>query len=66
MCDLCLRVCVLQAIDLPERFHYVVIFVTGETTQEPVNLEEDRCDGWEWVKWDSEVIPLLHAPTAFA
>jgi len=46
-----------NAIDLPSRFHYVVIFVTAETTAEPVNLEEDRCEGWEWVQWDAEDFP---------
>ena len=46
-----------NAVDLPNAYHYVVIFVLLRTTDEPQNLEPDKCEGWEWVRWDSNAFP---------
>ena len=29
----------------------VVPFVVGTCTEEPRNMEPDKCAGWEWVLW---------------
>lgn len=36
-------------------YHYVVGFVVGEVSAgaHPINTEPDKCEGWEWVPWDS-------------
>ncbi|KAF2019277.1 hypothetical protein BU24DRAFT_447815, partial [Aaosphaeria arxii CBS 175.79] len=36
--------------------HYVTVFVTavvseGSERKAPVNMEPNKCDGWEWVAW---------------
>lgn len=37
-------------------YHYVTIFMKGEIgtcgPSEPENKEPDKCEGWQWVKWD--------------
>ncbi|KAK3097818.1 hypothetical protein FSP39_013474 [Pinctada imbricata] len=39
-----------------ENYHYVTLFVQGEVDtsvkSEPENLEPDKCQGWEWRRWD--------------
>jgi 8-oxo-dGTP diphosphatase len=35
--------------------HYVTLFMVCERDgegEEPRNLEPEKCDGWEWVKWE--------------
>ncbi len=36
-------------------YHYIVGFVVGEVVAgaHPINTEPDKCEGWEWVPWDS-------------
>jgi 8-oxo-dGTP diphosphatase len=49
-----------NAIDLDKNYHYVTGFVVcnaGE--QEPTNLEPNKCDGWEWRKWDQNAPDAL-------
>ncbi|KAL4228180.1 hypothetical protein ACF0H5_013614 [Mactra antiquata] len=48
---------VVNAVDLPNDYHYVTIFMKGEIDpssplQEPQNLEPDKCEGWFWCKWN--------------
>ncbi|MCO5547796.1 hypothetical protein L7F22_001248 [Adiantum nelumboides] len=55
---------VTNTIMLKERrpWHYVTIFMQGELldpTQEPQNLEPDKCHGWEWVEWPSIPEPVF-------
>ena len=44
--------CLDNAVARAERYHYVVAFVLCETSDEPANLEPDKCAGWRWVRWD--------------
>jgi len=46
-----------NAIDTSKAYHYVVIFTRCVTSDEPRNLEEDKCEGWQWVRWDSAEFP---------
>ncbi|KAK7115845.1 hypothetical protein V1264_001648 [Littorina saxatilis] len=52
---------VLNVVIPDENYHYVEFFVQGHVdTQhgsEPINVEPDKCDGWEWVDWDT-FLPL--------
>ncbi|KAI3844937.1 hypothetical protein MKX03_019312 [Papaver bracteatum] len=47
-------------LDEPKPSHYITIFMRGklvDSQQEPQNLEPNKCDGWDWYKWDDENIP---------
>ncbi len=35
--------------------HYITIFVRGETVDEPVNMEPEKCEGWEYFAFPSDV-----------
>lgn len=39
--------------------HYVTIFMKGSVAndKEPMNLEPNKCEGWQWIPWD-EVIRM--------
>lgn len=42
--------------------HYVIIILEAELvdpSQEPQNVEPDKCDGWEWVEWPSVPKPVF-------
>ncbi|MEM1178009.1 MAG: NUDIX hydrolase [Acidobacteriota bacterium] len=40
--------------------HYVTLFVQAVGwSGEPKNLEPDKCDGWEWHRWDALPEPLF-------
>jgi 8-oxo-dGTP diphosphatase len=44
-----------NSIDLEKNYHYVTGFVVLDATgQEPRNMEPEKCDGWEWRRWDLE------------
>ena len=46
-----------NAIDLAKNYHYVTGFVVCNAgTQEPVNSEPNKCDGWEWRRWDRNAV----------
>ncbi|VDI34532.1 nucleotide triphosphate diphosphatase NUDT15-like isoform X1 [Mytilus galloprovincialis] len=50
---------VVNGIVEKENYHYVTVFVQGEVDtavqSEPVNLEPDKCEGWQWLDWDNFV-----------
>lgn len=42
--------------------HYVTIFlrsVPAEVEQVPVNMEPEKCDGWDWYEWSRLPHPLF-------
>jgi len=40
--------------------HYITIFVLADHTDgEPETLEPEKCEKWEWVKWDKLPEPLF-------
>jgi 8-oxo-dGTP diphosphatase len=43
----------VNAVDTADDYHYVVPFMVCETADEPVNVEPDKCEGWEWADWAS-------------
>ena len=46
-----------NSIDLNKNYHYITGFVVLDAgNQEPKNLEPNKCDGWEWRRWDIEEI----------
>eukprot|EP00747_Dinoflagellata_sp_TGD_P208566 gnl/TRDRNA2_/TRDRNA2_82034_c0_seq1.p1 gnl/TRDRNA2_/TRDRNA2_82034_c0~~gnl/TRDRNA2_/TRDRNA2_82034_c0_seq1.p1 ORF type:complete len:166 (+),score=32.43 gnl/TRDRNA2_/TRDRNA2_82034_c0_seq1:69-566(+) len=57
-CDSVMLSTIDNAIDVDKGYHYVVIFTLCETRDEPQNLEEDKCSGWEWVPWDTDAFPM--------
>ena len=44
---------------IDEDNHWITVFMRAEVTRatQPVNLEPDKCEGWEWVKWDGVGMP---------
>lgn len=44
---------VVNGVKVTEDYHYVTLFVRGEVDTEPENLEPDKCEGWQWVDWDT-------------
>lgn len=41
--------------------HYVTLFVVGvrdDESQVPEVLEKEKCEGWEWIKWE-ELVELV-------
>ena len=33
-------------------YHYVTIFMVADAVGDEIkNMEPDKCEGWEWVKW---------------
>ncbi|XP_038069111.1 nucleotide triphosphate diphosphatase NUDT15-like [Patiria miniata] len=47
---------VINAVIEEDNFHCVVIFMKGEIDptqqKEPINMEPNKCEGWEWWDWD--------------
>ena len=39
--------------------HYVTLFVVADCEGEPELKEPDRCEGWQWFKWDELPAPLF-------
>ncbi|XP_078701946.1 nucleotide triphosphate diphosphatase NUDT15-like isoform X2 [Branchiostoma floridae x Branchiostoma belcheri] len=48
---------VVNGIQLSENYHYITIFMQAEVDtshrEEPVNLEPEKCEGWDWYAWDN-------------
>ncbi|EGD83387.1 MutT/nudix family protein [Salpingoeca rosetta] len=57
------HVATVNSIDKTSNYHYVVPFVAAETSGEPVAMEKDKCDAWEWRRWSDLPQPLF-APLA--
>mmetsp|Transcript_23095 Transcript_23095/g.61553 ORF Transcript_23095/g.61553 Transcript_23095/m.61553 type:complete len:197 (+) Transcript_23095:2051-2641(+) len=47
----------VNAVDAGIGYHYVCSILLCETTDEPVNTEPNKNEGWEWVQWDAEDFP---------
>ncbi|XP_010551317.1 PREDICTED: nudix hydrolase 1 [Tarenaya hassleriana] len=48
--------------DPPEPRHYVVVFLrsaVADPNQSPENTEPEKCDGWDWYRWDDLPSPLF-------
>jgi hypothetical protein len=39
----------------------IVLFMIGETSNEPQTMEPEKCHGWEWHEWSS--LPVPHRNT---
>ena len=42
--------------------HYVTIFMRAvpiDPSQQPQNLEPDKCSGWDWYEWNNLPEPLF-------
>lgn len=49
-------------LEQPTPAHYVVVFVRAvlaDPKQTPLNLEPEKCDGWDWYEWDNLPHPLF-------
>ncbi|PIA63455.1 hypothetical protein AQUCO_00201060v1 [Aquilegia coerulea] len=49
-------------LEEPKPSHYVTIFVRAvmrDPLQTPQNLEPNKCDGWDWYKWNDLPKPLF-------
>ncbi|KAK9750516.1 hypothetical protein RND81_02G202300 [Saponaria officinalis] len=48
--------------DAPKPLHYVTVFMRAvpvDPNQVPLNLEPEKCDGWDWYAWDDLPTPLF-------
>ena len=44
----------------PEGKHFITTFVIADCPKgEPMNLEPEKCDGWEWFRWSELPHPLF-------
>ena len=65
----CLSFCVLCFVTFftQQRYHYVTGFVVLDASgQEPMNLEPEKCDGWEWRRWDIEASSALPSSSSLS
>ena len=43
-----------------EKTHYVTLFFTSDYDSGKVkNMEPEKCEGWEWIKWEDLPHPLF-------
>jgi 8-oxo-dGTP diphosphatase len=51
----------VENVFYPDDHHCVTIFMVAQLPhgQEALNMEPDRCEGWEWYPWDDPPAPLI-------
>ena len=56
-------VAVTQTVYAGVHKHYVTVFArcTATGSDNPINVENDKCDGWEWAKW-TDIVAGKYSP----
>eukprot|EP00049_Salpingoeca_infusionum_P024729 m.16781 g.16781 ORF g.16781 m.16781 type:complete len:355 (-) comp7236_c0_seq1:2678-3742(-) len=49
----------LNLVQQEAQYHYLDVIMVAKTTEEPKNMEPDKCEGWGWYKWTELPQPLF-------